>query len=174
MTKLDRYKLASNLSITAGIFFLLFAGLYHQHYYSIDRIKSFNGTLRSYSFEDWYLFGAGRQHHYLINLNESSIPFQIDAELLGNFNMQLFEKIIKQNDSLSLEYFYLPRLIFPERNVLVSIEGHQLYFLWKEKSLQVLSDGDNLALVFSIIFIAAGILLRWIVSTSTVRNKITD
>ena len=95
-------------------------------------------------------------------MKEGNLPFQIPAEAINDFHKQGFQNIIRYNDSLTLEYYFAPGLIFigQDRNVLISIDARPYSFLRKDKSVQTMSDESIFALVVGAVSLIAGVILK--------------
>jgi hypothetical protein len=131
---------------------MFYSGFIDGRQISRQNIKVFKGTLDTYRFDS-----LGRQRYdYKIYLNESSKSFQIAAILVGYFDKSNFKKSINKNDTLQMAFIEIPGLIFPDRNVLLSINGNKRDFLFLENSFAVTKGEGDFAGIFSVIFLIAG------------------
>jgi hypothetical protein len=142
------------------ILFMLGIGMFYSGFIdgrriSRQNIKEIKGTLNAYRFDS-----LGRQRYdYKIHLNESSKSFQITAILVDYFDKSNFEKCINRNDTLEMAFIEIPGLIFPDRNILLSIKGNKRGFLFLENSFTVTKGEGDFARIFSVICLIAGLTI---------------
>jgi hypothetical protein len=122
---------------------------------SRQNIKEIKGTLNTFRFDS-----LGRQRYdYQIYLNESSKSFQITAILVDYFDKSNFKKSINKNDTLEMAYIEIPGLIFPDRNILLSINGNKKGFLSLEDSFVITKGEGDFARIFSVICLIASLII---------------
>jgi len=142
------------------ILFMLGIGMFYSGFIdgariSRPNIKEIKGTLNTYRFDS-----LGRQRYdYKIYLNESSKSFQITAILVDYFNKSNFEKSINRNDTLEMAFIEIPGLIFPDRNILLSIKDNKRGFLFLENSFAVTKGEGDFVRFFSVIILIAGMTI---------------
>lgn len=153
-TKREKLYLLATTLLILGIG-LCYSGFYDGTNYSKDKIKILKGTLRTFQFDD-----LGRStYDYMIYLNESEKAFKISAPLIDSFDKNRFIESFSKNDSIEITFIELPGLIFPERNVLLSVKRKDKSFLWLEDSFARMKC-DNLAMrILSPLFISLGITI---------------
>lgn len=154
MTTKGKNRFLTIILFTLGIG-MFYSGFIDGRKISRQNIKEIKGTLNTYRFDS-----LGRQRYdYKIYLNESSKSFQITAILADYFDKSNFEKSINRNDSLEMAFIEIPGLIFPDRNILLSLKGNKRGFLFLENSFAVTKGEGDFARIFSIIFLIAGMTI---------------
>jgi len=146
--------------LMSGVFLVLYGGVYDRYFSWSGNVRSSKATLRNFSFRDYYVLPAGWQHAYYINLNEDTTRYQIIAEFKDIFNRQAFEKMVRSNDSIYVQYFHEPGFFGPSKNILLSVKAHGIYFMQREKSEPMMKDSNNFSLIAGIVIIPLGMILR--------------
>jgi len=145
---------------------LFYVGFIDRGKISREKIKIVKGTLKTYRFDN-----LGKQRYdYMICLNESSEAFKITAALVDQFDKKGFEERIKKYDALELTYFKVKRLIFPDRNVLLSIKDKNSNFLSFENSYQRMKNDNAFWKVISLFILIVGTTIFIVQRT---REKVT-
>jgi hypothetical protein len=154
MTRKGKNRFLTILLFMLGIV-MFYSGFIDGRKISRQNIKEIKGTLNTYRFDS-----LGRQRYdYKIYLNESSKSFQITAILVDYFDKSNFEKCINSNDTLEMAFIEIPGIIFPDRNILLSIKSNKRGFLFLENSFAVTKGDGDFARIFSVICLIAGMTI---------------
>lgn len=152
--KRKNYKtlLIGALVVAIGFFF---GGFSNGFFVSEKSVKYVKGTLKSYAFNN-----MGReQYNYKIKINETNKNFQIVASLVDNFDIEGFQQLVKNNDSLELAFLETPIMFFLNKNDLIYIKSNNKVYLTKTYSFEKLKNESSFSQYISMIsFLIAAVL----------------
>lgn len=164
MTNEKKFKHLVFILLIFGII-LAYVGFIDGGNISRENARSIKGSLKDYRFDN-----LGRQRYdYTIYLNERPEPFQVTATLVDQFDRNGFEKSMQRNDTIELKYIVVSRLVFPDRNVLLSVKGKNDSFLSFEDSFKRTQSDSNFWKIIAVAVLAAGIT---ILVVQRVREKV--
>lgn len=153
-TKREKIKILAIVLLILGIG-MFYSGFQDGTKFSKENIKVLKGTLRTFRFDD---LGRSR-YDYMIYLNESQKAFQITATLIDYFDKNRFIESFSKNDSIEIAFIELPGLILPDRNVLLSVKGHNNSLLWLNESYERMKNEGSILRILSPILIFGGIII---------------